>query len=124
MRVYPKVSKLAAWSENCKWYSSLPLGAVVSLFVSQSSEFCHHNPLCSFLSVVVYFVIDSVWKLLDTLTYFQQSLKRDVVSDTKLPGLFCLSLYHNILHSVIKVKGNWYLPLCMYGSLYHNVYGS
>jgi hypothetical protein len=31
-RVYPIVSGLAAWSENCKWYSSLPLGAVVSLF--------------------------------------------------------------------------------------------
>jgi hypothetical protein len=31
-KVYPKVSELAAWSENCKWYSSLPLGAVVSLF--------------------------------------------------------------------------------------------
>jgi hypothetical protein len=30
--VYPKVSGLAAWSENCKWYSSLPLGAVVTLF--------------------------------------------------------------------------------------------
>jgi hypothetical protein len=30
--VYPKVSGLAAWSENCKWYGSLPLGAVVSLF--------------------------------------------------------------------------------------------
>jgi hypothetical protein len=30
--VYPKVSELAAWSEYCKWYSSLPLGAVVSLF--------------------------------------------------------------------------------------------
>jgi hypothetical protein len=29
---YPKVTVLAAWSENCKWYSSLPLGAVVSLF--------------------------------------------------------------------------------------------
>jgi hypothetical protein len=27
-RVYPKVSGLAAWSENCEWYSSLPLGAV------------------------------------------------------------------------------------------------
>jgi hypothetical protein len=27
-----KVSGLAAWSENCKWYNSLPLGAVVSLF--------------------------------------------------------------------------------------------
>jgi hypothetical protein len=23
MRVYPKASGLAAWSENCKWYSSL-----------------------------------------------------------------------------------------------------
>jgi hypothetical protein len=31
-RVYPKVSGLAAWSEDCKWYSSLHLGAVVSLF--------------------------------------------------------------------------------------------
>jgi hypothetical protein len=31
-RVYPKVSGLAAWSENWKWYSSLPLGAIVSLF--------------------------------------------------------------------------------------------
>jgi protocadherin-16/23 len=31
--VYPKVSGLTAWrSENCKWFSSLPLGAVVSLF--------------------------------------------------------------------------------------------
>jgi hypothetical protein len=27
-----KVSGLAARSENCKWYSSLPVGAVVSLF--------------------------------------------------------------------------------------------
>jgi hypothetical protein len=31
-RVYPKVSGLAIRSENCKLYSSLPLGAVVSLF--------------------------------------------------------------------------------------------
>jgi len=31
-RVYPKVSWLAARSENYKWYSSLPLGAVASLF--------------------------------------------------------------------------------------------
>jgi hypothetical protein len=31
-RVYRKFSGLAIWSENCKWYSSLPLGAVVSLF--------------------------------------------------------------------------------------------
>jgi len=31
-RLYPKFSETVAWSENCKWYSSLPLGAVVSLF--------------------------------------------------------------------------------------------
>jgi hypothetical protein len=26
--VYPNVSGLVAWSENCEWQSSLPLGAV------------------------------------------------------------------------------------------------
>jgi hypothetical protein len=31
-RVYPKVSGLAAWSENCKWYSYMSLNVVVSLF--------------------------------------------------------------------------------------------
>jgi hypothetical protein len=35
-------------------------------FVSQSSEFCRHNPLCCFsASVYFYFVIDTVRKLLD-----------------------------------------------------------
>jgi hypothetical protein len=24
-RVYPKVSRLAAWSENCKWYSCIAI---------------------------------------------------------------------------------------------------
>jgi len=32
LRVYPKVSGLAAWSKNCKWYSFQPLNEVVSLF--------------------------------------------------------------------------------------------
>jgi hypothetical protein len=31
-RVYPEASGMAAWSENCKWYRSLPLDAIVSLF--------------------------------------------------------------------------------------------
>jgi hypothetical protein len=47
-RVYQKVSGLAAWSENCKWYNSLPLGVVYRYFVSQTSEFWRHNPLCCF----------------------------------------------------------------------------
>jgi hypothetical protein len=68
-REYPKVSGLAAWRENSKWYSSLPL-QLYRYFVSQSSEFCRHNPLCCF-STSVYcckriFRYDSVRKLLDT----------------------------------------------------------
>jgi hypothetical protein len=51
MRVYPKVSGLATLGKNCKWYSSLPLGAVVLLFC-KSSEFCHHNPLCCFSTTI------------------------------------------------------------------------
>jgi hypothetical protein len=43
-RVKPKVSGLAAWNENCNWYSSLPLRN----FVSRSSGFYRHNPLCCF----------------------------------------------------------------------------
>jgi hypothetical protein len=72
-RVYPKVSGLAARSVNCKRNSSLPLGAVVSLFCNQSSEFCYHKPLCCFSTSACcccccccYFVIDSVRKVLDT----------------------------------------------------------
>jgi hypothetical protein len=72
-RVYPKVSGLAAWSDNCKWYSSLHQAQLYRYFVNQSIEFCRHN-LCVtservFIFVVVYFVIDSVRKLLDTPSY-------------------------------------------------------
>jgi hypothetical protein len=55
--VYPKVSGLAAWSENCKWYSSLPLGAVCRYLMSQSSEFCRHNPLCCFWTSVFLYLL-------------------------------------------------------------------
>jgi hypothetical protein len=55
-RVHLEVSRLSAWSENCKWYSSLPLGAVVSLFC----EFCRHKPLCCF-SMSVYCCLSRFW---------------------------------------------------------------
>jgi len=50
-------------------------------FVSQSSEFCRHNPLCCF-STSVYcclFRYDSVRKLLDTPSYLSdcQLIKKD-----------------------------------------------
>jgi lipopolysaccharide export LptBFGC system permease protein LptF len=73
--VYPKVSGLAAWSENCKWYISLPLGAVVSLFaaitlcVASQRVFIVIIVVVVVVVVIVYFVIDSVRKLLDTLSY-------------------------------------------------------
>jgi len=65
-RVYTEVTGLASWSENCKWYSSLPLDAVVLLFW----VYCLHT-LCVAsqrvcIVVSVYFFIDSVRKRLDT----------------------------------------------------------
>jgi hypothetical protein len=65
--MYPEVSELTAWSENCEWYSSLPLGAVVPLSLASFAAII----LCVasqrvFVVVSVYFIIDSVRKLLDT----------------------------------------------------------
>jgi hypothetical protein len=73
-KVYPKVSGLAAWSENCKWYSSLPLVQLYRYFASQSSELCRNNPLCCFSTsqyqkAGIYFIIDSVRKLFDIPSY-------------------------------------------------------
>jgi hypothetical protein len=48
-------------------------------FVSQSSEFCRHNPLCCFSTCgycSCYFVIDSVRKLLDIPSYSSFPLLR------------------------------------------------
>jgi hypothetical protein len=78
MRVYPKVSGLAAWSEIFKWYISLPLDAVVSLFC----EFSLHKPICCFSTVLivvvaVYFVIDSVRKLLVTPSYVMTVYRKE-----------------------------------------------
>jgi len=77
--MYEGVSKvsLAAWSENCK-YSSLPQGTVVSLFCECLVSFAIINLRVAFWQVFVvvvvvvaaaYFIIDSVWKLLDTPLY-------------------------------------------------------
>jgi len=72
--VYPKVSGLAAWSENCKWYSSLLLGITSCVTIlSQPSEVCRHNTLCCFLTTVYcckhIILYDSVRKLLNTPSY-------------------------------------------------------
>jgi len=50
--MYPKVSGLAAWSKNYKWYSSCQQVHLYRYFVSQSCEFCRHDPLCCFSTSV------------------------------------------------------------------------
>jgi hypothetical protein len=67
-RVYPKVSGLAAWSENCKWYSTLPLKCNCIAILCQSITLCVAFQRV-FVVVVVYFVIDSVRKLFDIPSY-------------------------------------------------------
>jgi hypothetical protein len=68
MKLYPKVTGLAAWKEKYKRNNSLPLDAVVS----QSSEFSAitfyiaSQRVVVVVVVVVDFVIYSVLKLLDT----------------------------------------------------------
>jgi lipopolysaccharide export LptBFGC system permease protein LptF len=65
---------MAAWSENCKWYSSVPLGEIVLLMSFAAITLCVASQrvfiiiiFVVFIVVVfVYFVIDSVQKLLDT----------------------------------------------------------
>jgi len=77
-RVYPKVSGLTAWSENCKWYSSLSLSLsatrcsfIAILWVIQASASITLRVAFQRVSpkVGVYFVIDSVRKLLDKRSY-------------------------------------------------------
>jgi len=72
MQVYPKVSGLAIRPENFKWYSSLPLSAVVSVFCESVSFAAITLYVASqrvLIVVSVYLVIDSVRKLLDTSSY-------------------------------------------------------
>jgi hypothetical protein len=61
MRVYPKVSRLAAWSDNCKWHGSLPLVQLYRYFMSQVRFAAITLRIASQrVFVVVDFVIDSI----------------------------------------------------------------
>jgi hypothetical protein len=105
MTVYPKVSGLTAWSENCKWYSSLPLGAVVSLFLGGGVSLTSFatiplrvaSQLVFVVDVVGYFVIDTVRKLLDTPSYTKLAeIKGNDVCETA-KGLCIPRIHHSSL---------------------------
>jgi len=65
-----RTGRLARELQMVQLSACLPLGAIVSLFVGQSSDFCYHNLLCCFSRVFIvvsaYLVIDSIRKRLDT----------------------------------------------------------
>jgi uncharacterized membrane protein len=68
-RVYPKVSGLAASSDNCKRYSSATRCSRIAILWVSPVSFAAITLCVAFqwvFIVVVYFVIDSVRKLLDT----------------------------------------------------------
>jgi hypothetical protein len=73
------IQKLPDWPPEARTANGTALCRYMQLycyFVSQYSEFCHHNPFFFFASqrvfivVSVYFVIDSVRKLLDIPSYY------------------------------------------------------
>jgi hypothetical protein len=80
--VYPKVSGLAAWSENCKWYSSATRCSCIAILWASLVSFAAIT-LCvaSQRMSVVYFVIDLVQKLLDIPSYMPMlsSVQRAVI---------------------------------------------
>jgi len=64
---YPKLSGLAAWSENCKWYNSATRCSCIAILwiilVSFDAKTLCVAPQQVFIVVIVYFVSDSVRKL-------------------------------------------------------------
>jgi hypothetical protein len=68
-------------------------------FVSQSSEFCHHNPLCCFPTSVYCFYclfsFDSVRKLLDTPSYMERK-KRKIDRKNHLLTPWCRTLFEKL----------------------------
>jgi hypothetical protein len=66
--------KFLDWLPGMRTANGIALCQWVQLYrycVSQSSEFCHHNPLFAsqLPKVSIHFFINSVWKLLDTPSY-------------------------------------------------------
>jgi len=71
-------------------------------FVSQSSEFCHRNPLCCFstsIFFVAYFVIDSVRKLSDALSY-------NLIMSSLTQMIFIQTIYLWVFPSFLEFEGS------------------
>jgi hypothetical protein len=79
------IQKFLDWPPGARTANGTALCHKIQLyhyFVSQSSEFCHHNPLCCFwtsVSCCCLFHYVSVWKLLDTSSYPANSQQSTVL---------------------------------------------
>jgi hypothetical protein len=118
------------WSEKCKSYSSLPLVTAVSLFVSQSSDFCRHNPLCCF-STSVYccsclfryrLIQENFWKHLHKSVGWPQVVrcqaKKLAICDSYRDSPTSLATYFSFLfhnHPTILLRETQ-LALCEYSA--------
>jgi len=71
-------------------------------FVSPSSEFCRHNPFCCFstsIFFVAYFVIDSVRKLSDALSY-------NLIMSSLTQMIFIQTIYLWVFPSFLEFEGS------------------
>jgi hypothetical protein len=88
-RVYPKVSGLVTWSENWNWYSSVTRCTCIAILwislVSFAALTLYVASQWVFIIVSVYFVIDSVRKLLDTPSDIWNGLHVFVLHSTEIP---------------------------------------
>jgi hypothetical protein len=100
---------MAAWSENYRWYISLPLGAVVSLVSFAAITLCVASQRV-FIVVVVSFVIDSVRKLLDipTCAPYWRPLTADEFGNTSV----VVENKHEMRVLKIQVEVFWLVTPC------------
>jgi len=102
MTVYTKVSGLAAWSENCNRALCLWV-QLYRYFVSQSSEFCRHNPLCCFSTNACCYL----------LRYQLSPENLDAHSYTK----FKFNNKNGVVYSISEYTGFYRRVLCHFVSL-------
>jgi hypothetical protein len=89
------IRKFPDWPPGARTANSTALCHYVQLyryFVSQSSEFCRHNPLCCFSTIVYFccclFRYDSVRKLLDIPSYNVYRVYILIIFTTFMKGIF------------------------------------
>jgi hypothetical protein len=121
--VNPEVSGLAAWSKDCKWYSSLPLGAVVLAILWVILVSFAAITLCVasqevFVVVGIYFVMDSVRKLLNTHCTIRECIQKfpDWPFEWRTANVTALYDYVQLYRYFVSQSSEFcrHIPLCCF----------